>query len=55
MKSDFSSDTDSSSENTYSSSEEDSDNVTFYCWIVYFAGSYKNDQQDAIRSAYFGN
>ena len=32
MKSDSSSDTDSSSKNTYSSSEENSDNVTFYGW-----------------------
>ena len=32
MKSDFSSDTNSSTENTYSSSEENSDNVTFYRW-----------------------
>ena len=34
MKSDSSSDTDSSSENTYSSSEENSDNVTFYGWQI---------------------
>ena len=34
MKSDSSSDTDSSSENTYSSPEENSDNVTFYRWQI---------------------
>ena len=33
MKS-YSSDADSSSENTYSSSEENSDNVTFYGWQI---------------------
>ena len=32
MKLDFSSETNSSSENTYSPSEENSDNVTFYRW-----------------------
>ena len=113
MKLDSSSDTDSSSEFTYSSSEENSDNVTFYRWQIVekkitkskvdatfkdaaemfkddiktlrehiyikrrqvngyheikasfsendlmlhveFAESYKNDQQDAMQSAYFGN
>ena len=34
MKSDTSSDTDTSSENTYSSSEENTDNVTFYRWQI---------------------
>ena len=34
MKLDPSSDTDSSNENTYSSSEENSDNVTFYGWHI---------------------
>ena len=34
MKSDSSSDTDSRSENTYSFSEENSDNVTFYRWQI---------------------
>ena len=34
MKSDSSADTDSSSENTCSSSEENSDNVTFYRWQI---------------------
>ena len=34
MKSDSSSDTDSSSENTCGSSEESSDNVTFYGWQI---------------------
>ena len=34
MKSDSSSDIDSSSENTYSSSGENSDNVTFYRWQI---------------------
>ena len=34
MKSDFSSDTDSSSENTYIFSEENSDNVTIYDWQI---------------------
>ena len=32
MKSDSSSDTDSSSDNTYNSSEENSNNVTFFGW-----------------------
>ena len=34
MKFDASSDTDSSNENTYRSSEENSDNVTFYRWQI---------------------
>ena len=34
MKLDSSSDTDSSSENTYSSSAENSDNVTLYSWQI---------------------
>ena len=34
MKLNCSSDTDSSSENAYSSSGENSDNVTFYCWQI---------------------
>ena len=34
MKSDSSSDTDSTSESTYSFSEENSDNVTFYRWQI---------------------
>ena len=34
MKLDSSCDTDSSSENTYSFSEENSDNVTFYRWQI---------------------
>ena len=34
MKSDSSSDADSSNENTHSSSEENSDNVTFYRWQI---------------------
>ena len=34
MKSGSSSDTDSSSENTYNSSEGNSDNVTFYGWQI---------------------
>ena len=34
MKLDSSSDTDSSSEDTYSSCEENSDNVTFYRWQI---------------------
>ena len=34
MKLNCSSDTDSSSENTYSSSGENSDSVTFYCWQI---------------------
>ena len=34
MKSDSSADNDSSSEYTYSSSEENSDNVTFYPWQI---------------------
>ena len=96
MKLDSSSDTDSSSGNTYSSSEENSNNVTFYLWQIVakkltkskvlkehiyikkrlvsayheikaslsendvmlhvdFAESYRNGQQDALKSAYFGN
>ena len=113
MESDTSPDTDSISENTYSFSEENSDNVTFYRWQIVekkitksnvdftfkdaaemfkdniktlkehiytkrrqvnayhemkaslsesdlmlhvnFGESYKNDQQDATQSAYFGN
>ena len=113
MKLDYSSDTNSSSENTYISSEENYDNVKFYRWQIVekkitkskvdvtlkeaaemfkdeiktlkehiyikrrqlkayneikaslsendlllhvdFAKSYKNDQQDTIQSAYYGN
>ena len=34
MKLDFSSDTNSSSESTYSPSEENSDNLMFYLWQI---------------------